>query len=219
MGHDARTCGTRRQSRQPGCLAARTRGHVLGGSDPSISGVSVRKTLVALVGGLLAGVVLGRRTAASSQQPAVTASAQPAPVPADEPDPDDAPDPDDPAKPDSPADLTRPSMLYVLRKTAREFGSDQCTDLAAALTYYAVLSLFPGLVVMVSLLGVFGQGNGPPIPFCRSSTSWVRPRWWTHCEHPSNSWSRPRRPESHSSSASPVRCGRRRDTSGHSDAR
>ena len=32
-------------------------------------------------------------------------------------------------------------------------------DMAAALTYYAVLSLFPALVVMVSLLGVFGQGK------------------------------------------------------------
>jgi membrane protein len=31
--------------------------------------------------------------------------------------------------------------------------------MAAALTYYAVLSLFPALVVMVSLLGVFGQGK------------------------------------------------------------
>jgi len=41
----------------------------------------------------------------------------------------------------------------------REFQSDQCTDLAAALTYYAVLSLFPALVVVVSLLGVFGQGR------------------------------------------------------------
>jgi membrane protein len=30
----------------------------------------------------------------------------------------------------------------VLRKTAREFSKDQCTDLAAALTYYAVLALF-----------------------------------------------------------------------------
>ncbi|WP_395312249.1 YihY/virulence factor BrkB family protein [Mycobacterium sp. AMU20-3851] len=75
------------------------------------------------------------------------------------PDPTDAPDPDDPSKPDSPADLTKPSVFYVLRKTAREFTSDQCTDLAAALTYYAVLSLFPALVVMVSLLGVFGQGE------------------------------------------------------------
>jgi membrane protein len=69
------------------------------------------------------------------------------------------PDPDDPRKPDSPTDLTRPSMLYVLRKTGREFIDDECTDLAAALTYYAVLSLFPALVVVVSLLGVFGQGQ------------------------------------------------------------
>lgn len=70
-----------------------------------------------------------------------------------------APDPDDPRKPESPTDLTKPSAFYVLRKTAREFGHDQCTDLAAALTYYAVLSLFPAVLVMVSLLGVFGQGR------------------------------------------------------------
>jgi membrane protein len=49
--------------------------------------------------------------------------------------------------------------LFTLRKTAREFVDDQCTDLAAALTYYAVLSLFPGLLVMISLLGVVGQGR------------------------------------------------------------
>ena len=70
-----------------------------------------------------------------------------------------APDPEDPRKPDSPTDLTKPSLLYVVRKTAREFQQDQCTDLAAALTYYAVLSLFPAMLVMVSLLGVFGQGR------------------------------------------------------------
>jgi membrane protein len=70
-----------------------------------------------------------------------------------------APDPDDPRKPESPTDLTKPSTLYVLRKTAREFQHDQCTDLAAALTYYAVLSLFPAVLVVVSLLGVFGQGR------------------------------------------------------------
>ena len=76
------------------------------------------------------------------------------------PDPDTAcPDPDDPRKPDSPTDLTRRSVRYVLRQTAREFSDDQCTDLAAALTYYAVLSLFPALLAVVSLLGVFGAGR------------------------------------------------------------
>lgn len=68
-------------------------------------------------------------------------------------------DPDDPRKPDSPTDLTRPSLMYAMRKAVREFQQDQCTDLAAALTYYATLSIFPALVVMVSLLGVFGQGR------------------------------------------------------------
>ena len=70
-----------------------------------------------------------------------------------------APHPDDPGKPDSPTDLTKRSALYVVRKTVREFSKDQCTDLAAALTFYAVLSIFPALVVVVSLLGVFGQGR------------------------------------------------------------
>ncbi|WAJ47598.1 YihY/virulence factor BrkB family protein [Mycobacterium sp. Aquia_216] len=70
-----------------------------------------------------------------------------------------APDPDDPSKPESPDDLTRASWFYVLRKTAREVTNDQCTDLAAALTYYGVLSVFPALLVMVSLLGVFGEGR------------------------------------------------------------
>ena len=67
-------------------------------------------------------------------------------------------EPDD-GKPQSPTELTKPSMFYVLRTTGRQFGRDQCTDLAAALTYYAVLSLFPALLVMVSLLGVVGQGK------------------------------------------------------------
>ena len=69
------------------------------------------------------------------------------------------PDPDDPRKPDSPTDLTKPSLLYSMRKALREFQDDECTDLAAALTYYAVMSIFPALVAMVSLLGVFGQGR------------------------------------------------------------
>jgi len=69
------------------------------------------------------------------------------------------PAPDDPAKPDSPDDLEKMSWRYILRKTAREFSSDQCIDIAAALTYYSVLSIFPALIAIFSLLGVFGQGK------------------------------------------------------------
>ncbi|MET0998453.1 MAG: YihY/virulence factor BrkB family protein, partial [Marmoricola sp.] len=69
------------------------------------------------------------------------------------------PDPEDPRKPDSPADLSKRSWFYVLRKTMHEFTEDQCTDLAAALTYYAVLAVFPAALALVSLLGVFGQAD------------------------------------------------------------
>src|SRR6187431_3205886 len=69
------------------------------------------------------------------------------------------PAPDDPRKPDSPSDLEKRSWKYVLGKTVREFSSDQCTDIAAALTYYAVLSIFPGLIAIFSLLGIIGQGD------------------------------------------------------------
>ena len=62
-------------------------------------------------------------------------------------------------KPDSPTDLTKPSWRYVARRTFREFGTDQCTDLAAALTYYAVLALFPAVIAVLSLIGLVGQGD------------------------------------------------------------
>jgi membrane protein len=65
----------------------------------------------------------------------------------------------DAEKPDSPADLDRRSWSYVARKTVREFSVDQCTDLAAALTYYAVLSLFPAAIALLSLVSLVGQGT------------------------------------------------------------
>ncbi len=71
---------------------------------------------------------------------------------------ENTPDPDDARKPDDPTDLTKRSWFYVLRKTMHEFGEDQCTDLAAALTYYAVLALFPAIIALISTVGVFGQG-------------------------------------------------------------
>ncbi|MFE9172267.1 YihY/virulence factor BrkB family protein [Streptomyces kebangsaanensis] len=59
--------------------------------------------------------------------------------------------------PDSPTDLPGRSWLAVLRRVLKEFKDDELTDRAAALTYYGVLSLFPALLVLVSLLGVAGR--------------------------------------------------------------
>ncbi len=71
----------------------------------------------------------------------------------------DAPDPDHPSKPDAPQDMTAPSWRYVARRTLGEFSKDQCTDIAASLTYYAVLALFPAVIALLSLVGVVGQAS------------------------------------------------------------
>jgi len=64
----------------------------------------------------------------------------------------------DAEKPESPSEMKKHSWFYVARKTAREFSDDQCTDLAAALTYYAVLALFPAAIAVLSLVSLLGQG-------------------------------------------------------------
>jgi membrane protein len=64
------------------------------------------------------------------------------------------PDPDSPSKPEGPEDLHKRTWVYALKKTVKEFGSDQCTDLAAALVYYSVLALGPATVAIVSILGL-----------------------------------------------------------------
>ena len=48
-------------------------------------------------------------------------------------------------------------LFATLKRTVTEFMEDNLTDWAAALTYYGLLSLFPALIAMVSLIGIFGD--------------------------------------------------------------
>jgi membrane protein len=59
--------------------------------------------------------------------------------------------------PEKPTDLTARSWRETLRRTIAEFRDDNLTDWAAALTYYAVLSLFPALIALVSIVGLVGD--------------------------------------------------------------
>jgi membrane protein len=59
--------------------------------------------------------------------------------------------------PDDVTDLPKRSWKDVLKRTASEFSEDNLTDWAAALTYYAILSIFPALLVLVSLIGLAGE--------------------------------------------------------------
>ncbi|MEV4433172.1 YihY/virulence factor BrkB family protein [Streptomyces sp. NPDC049555] len=56
-----------------------------------------------------------------------------------------------------PTGLPARSWWRVLRRTVGEFQDDELADRAAALTYYGVLSLFPSLLVLVSVLGAAGR--------------------------------------------------------------
>jgi len=56
--------------------------------------------------------------------------------------------------PASPTDLGKRSWFGTLKRVVSEFRDDNLTDWAAALTYYAVLSIFPAFIAMISILGL-----------------------------------------------------------------
>jgi len=56
-----------------------------------------------------------------------------------------------------PTDIPRSGWAAVLKRTWVEFKKDNLTDWAAALTYYAVLALFPAMLALIALVGIFGQ--------------------------------------------------------------
>ncbi len=103
-----------------------------------------------------------------------------------------APAPDDSRKPDSPTEVQKPAWKYVLKRTLREYSRDQCPDLAAALTYFGVLSLFPALLALVSLLGVVGQAEQTTQTLTRDGARSGQPAEWP-------------RPSASRSSSSPAR--------------
>lgn len=67
------------------------------------------------------------------------------------------------AAPDTPTDLGSGSWLAALKRSVQEFRNDSLQDHAAALTYYGVLSIFPGILVLVSLLGLVGKSATQPL--------------------------------------------------------
>ena len=74
--------------------------------------------------------------------------------------------------PDAPTDLSGGSWLAAARRALKEYKADDLQDRAAALTYFGIQSIFPGLLVLVSLLGISASRL-----LGRSSRAWVtRPR-------------------------------------------
>ena len=55
------------------------------------------------------------------------------------------------------SDIPGTGRWAILKRTAKEFQEDNITDWAAALTYYAVLALFPAMIALVAVVGLVGQ--------------------------------------------------------------
>jgi membrane protein len=52
---------------------------------------------------------------------------------------------------------TKTSALQTAKRVFKEFQEDNLSDWAAALTYYGLLSVFPALIALVSIVGLFGD--------------------------------------------------------------
>ena len=71
---------------------------------------------------------------------------------------DDGPPPPDPdAGPDSPTKLKGKGIFAALKRTLKQFSQDNISDWAAALTYYGILSIFPAVLALVSVLGMLSD--------------------------------------------------------------
>ncbi|GAA1419092.1 YihY/virulence factor BrkB family protein [Catellatospora coxensis] len=59
--------------------------------------------------------------------------------------------------PERPSELGFRAWLGVARRTVVELLNDELADRAAALTYYSVTSILPGMLVLVAGVGLFGR--------------------------------------------------------------
>jgi membrane protein len=67
--------------------------------------------------------------------------------------------------------LSGGSWLAAAKRTLKEYKDDDLQDRAAALTYFGIQSIFPGLLVLVSLLGFVGKSATQPLISTASSGS------------------------------------------------
>jgi membrane protein len=68
-----------------------------------------------------------------------------------------------PSRLEKPTSLPRQAWGGILKRTFAEFKDDNVTDWAAALTYYGILSVFPALIALVSILGLIGGAAIDPL--------------------------------------------------------
>src|ERR1700712_2109028 len=68
-------------------------------------------------------------------------------------------DQDSDGRPTRPQDMPKAGWVTILKRALKQFKHDDVTDRAAALTYYGVLAIFPGVLALVSVLGLLGKST------------------------------------------------------------
>jgi membrane protein len=56
-------------------------------------------------------------------------------------------------------DMPSSSWIEILKRSVKQFKHNDLPDRAAALTYFGVLAIFPGMLVLVSILGMLGKST------------------------------------------------------------
>ena len=82
--------------------------------------------------------------------------------------------------PEGPTDLPKPSLVAVLKRSRAEFRNDNLTTLAAALTYYGVLAMVPGLLVLFTAVGFFGKSLTNDCAAGERGCTWLRRSFHPH---------------------------------------
>jgi membrane protein len=67
------------------------------------------------------------------------------------------------AGPDSPTGLSAGSWRAAAQRAVKKYKADALPDRAAALTYFGIQAIFPALLVLVSLLGIFAKSTTKPL--------------------------------------------------------
>ena len=62
-----------------------------------------------------------------------------------------------------PTQLPRHAWFGAIKRSVKEFQQDNMIDWAAALTYYSMMSIFPGVVVLSALVGLAGTSATEPL--------------------------------------------------------
>jgi membrane protein len=64
---------------------------------------------------------------------------------------------------DNPSEMPKAGWLAIGKRAVRQVKHDDVTDRAAALTYFGVLAIFPGILVLVSIMGLLGKDKAQQV--------------------------------------------------------